>query len=243
MSSQDALRLHGHGQPDARRAVDRRGRRDMLDGVRRAGSLLTVRGALSGPAPISEGMTRLRKKLDQIIAIDVEATCWRSSPPAGQESEIIEIGVCSIDAASGRRLGKESILVRPEHSRVGRFCTALTSLTQAQVEAGIPFADACALLQSKYLTRYRLWVSYGDYDRRMFARQCRLWRVEYPFGRTHTNVKNLVAVVQGWEREVGMPMALRRMGLSFEGSLHRGMDDAWNLGSIVCELLRRWRAR
>jgi inhibitor of KinA sporulation pathway (predicted exonuclease) len=193
-------------------------------------------------ANLTEGMTRLKKRLDQIIAIDVEATCWRRSPPGGQESEIIEIGVCSIDAATGRRLGKESILVRPEHSRVGRFCTALTNLTQAQVDTGVSFADACALLQGKYLTKHRLWVSYGDYDRRMFERQCRVRGIECPFGPTHGNVKNLVAVLHGWKREVGMPMALQRMGLSFEGSLHRGMDDAWNVGGIVCELLRRWRA-
>jgi len=188
-------------------------------------------------------MTGLDKLLDQLIAIDVEATCWRNHPPAGQESEIIEIGVCSVDVPTGRRLSKASILVRPGRSRVGRYCTALTNLTQAQVDAGGTFAEACALLQANYLTKQRPWASYGDYDRRMFQRQCRLWRVEYPFGSSHINVKNLVAVMHGWKREVGMPMALRRMGLLFEGTLHRGMDDAWNLGGIVGELLRQWRAR
>ena len=30
---------------------------------------------------------RLAKKLDQIIVIDVESTCWQGPPPRGQESE------------------------------------------------------------------------------------------------------------------------------------------------------------
>lgn len=64
----------------------------------------------------------MAKKLDKIIVVDVESTCWQDTPPDGQESEIIEIGVC-IDVALGKRLEKESILVKPEKSRVTQFCT------------------------------------------------------------------------------------------------------------------------
>jgi len=63
------------------------------------------------------------KKLDQIIVVDIESTCWEGAIPAGQESEILEIGVCTVDIASGRRLEKESILVKPERSKVSPFCT------------------------------------------------------------------------------------------------------------------------
>jgi hypothetical protein len=40
-------------------------------------------------------------KLDQIIVIDVEATCWEGHPPANEESEIIEIGLCVMDVQRG----------------------------------------------------------------------------------------------------------------------------------------------
>lgn len=33
------------------------------------------------------------KTTDKIIVIDLEATCWEEQPPAGQVSEIIEIGM------------------------------------------------------------------------------------------------------------------------------------------------------
>ena len=102
------------------------------------------------------------KKLDKIIVVDIESTCWEGAIPAGQESEIIEIGVCTLDIASGRRLEKESILVKPERSKVSPFCTQLTTLTQAQVDQGIAFPEACSILKKKYLSQQRVWASYGD---------------------------------------------------------------------------------
>ena len=44
-------------------------------------------------------------KLDQILVIDIEATCWEGQPPEHEESEIIEIGICPIDVVARARLG------------------------------------------------------------------------------------------------------------------------------------------
>jgi inhibitor of KinA sporulation pathway (predicted exonuclease) len=110
--------------------------------------------------------------LDQILIVDVESTCWEGPPPIGQESEIIEKGLCLLEVASGRRQGKRNLLVRPERSTVSAFCTQLIGLTQEQVNAGISFADACALLQQEYASHECVWASYGDYDRLQFERQC-----------------------------------------------------------------------
>src|SRR5712692_4578814 len=110
--------------------------------------------------------------LDQVLVIDIEATCWEGSIPAGQESEIIEIGICTLEVVSGRRLEKRSILVKPEYSRVSQFCTELTGLTQEQVDRGIPFAEACFLLKKDFASDKRAWASYGNYDRLQIMRQC-----------------------------------------------------------------------
>ncbi len=184
----------------------------------------------------------MARKLDQVIVVDVEATCWASAPPPGQESEIIEIGVCPVDVASGRRLERRSILVKPERSTVSPFCTRLTTLTQGQVDGGIPFGQACAILKDTYLTRDRVWASYGDYDRRQFERQCQARAVAYPFGPGHLNVKSLFALAHALPREVGMSEALALLGLPLEGVHHRGGDDAWNIAGVLSELLLRTRA-
>src|SRR6266700_618954 len=131
-----------------------------------------------------------RKKLDHIIIIDIEATCWEDLAPEGQEQEIIEIGLCLLDIASGERAGKRSILVCPERSMVSAFCTQLTTLTQEQVAQGITFAEACTLLREEYGAKERTWASYGDFDRYQFERQCSSQHVSYPFSSKHINIKS-----------------------------------------------------
>jgi inhibitor of KinA sporulation pathway (predicted exonuclease) len=179
----------------------------------------------------------LARKLDQIIIIDVEATCWPGAPPEGQESEIIEIGLCLLDIASGQRLEKRSILVKPTRSKVSEFCTQLTTLTPKEVKKGVSFEQACAILEQEYLSKRRIWASYGEYDHDLFRRQCESRRVSYPFSKGHINVKTLFAIMHALPYEVGMVRALEIMGLELEGTHHRGHDDAWNIANILSKLL------
>ncbi|MGK7876121.1 MAG: exonuclease domain-containing protein [Xenococcaceae cyanobacterium] len=182
------------------------------------------------------------QQLDQIIVIDIEATCWQGKPPPGQENEIIEIGICPIDIASGKPLEKDSILVQPERSTVSKFCTQLTTLTQEQVDRGIPFAEACEIVQNQYLSRQRVWASYGQYDKNQFEKQCQSRFVQYPFGTRHINVKTLFAIMNSLPREVGMAQALSLLNLSLEGTHHRGVDDAWNIARILSKLLWQYNS-
>lgn len=182
-----------------------------------------------------------RRLLDLLLVVDVEATCWEGETPVGQENEIIEIGICTLDVATGQRLEKRSLLVKPERSQVSPFCTQLTTLTQEQVDQGISFAEACAILQSDYLSRERVWASYGDYDRAQFERQCRVRQIEYPFGARHINIKTLFALYYGLSREVGMARALEIAGIPLEGTHHRGDDDAWNIAGLMSLLMLKVR--
>ena len=179
----------------------------------------------------------MARKLDQILVIDVEATCWEGEPPPGEEDEIIEIGLALLDVAGGERHGKRSILVRPERSTVSPFCTQLTTLTHEQVLTGVSFREACALLRDEYRAADRAWASYGDYDRKQFARQCEGRYLPYPFGPTHFNVKSLFALARALPREVGLDEAMRLAGMPFEGRHHRGSDDAWNIARLLSALL------
>ncbi|MFD9736222.1 exonuclease domain-containing protein [Umezawaea sp. NPDC059074] len=171
-------------------------------------------------------------KLDRVLVVDVEATCWAGEPPAGQVSEIIEIGVCELDVESGERVGKHSVLVRPERSTVSEFCTSLTTLTAEQVAGGVTYAEACRLLRKDFGSRDRVWASYGDYDRKQFERQG-----SYPFGPRHVNVKTLFALTRRLPREVGLDAALKIAGLPLEGTHHRGDDDAWNIAALFSGML------
>ena len=173
-----------------------------------------------------------------VNVVDVESTCWGDRPPAGESSEIIEIGVCVVDTGDWRRVERRRILVRPRRLRVSSFCTKLTGLTQAGVDRGLEFAATYALVVGELRGRTRTWASWGEYDRRQFERQCAPGDAEYPFSSRHINVKERFATVFGLRRAVGMSQALAHAGLPLQGRHHRGDDDAWNIGAIVIELAR-----
>lgn len=174
-----------------------------------------------------------------VNVVDVEATCWPGPPPDGQISEIIEIGVTVTDLAARERVAKHRLLVRPERSTVSGFCTELTGLTQAEVDSGVSFAEACARLTGEHATAKRGWASWGEYDRKQFLRQCDATATPYPFGARHVNAKAVFADAFGLSRQVGMAQALRIAELPLEGRHHRGDDDSWNIAALVLVLARR----
>ena len=182
------------------------------------------------------------RKLDKILVVDLEATCWEndSDRPVNEISEIIEIGFVEVKINDDVVIGKaESILVQPVHSKVSEFCTKLTTLTQEDVNLGITFEAACKFLKKKY--KDITWVSYGDYDRTMFEKQCHRTGAEYPFGPRHINLKNLFAVLDNLPKEVGMPKALDYCGAKLEGTHHRGHDDAANIAKIFAHIVNSYR--
>src|SRR6185436_11490207 len=173
----------------------------------------------------------------KIIVIDLESTCWEGPPPEGQVSEIIEIGVSTVDVASLQRVDKQSILIKPVRSQISEFCTRLTTLTADDFKATGSLADATKILKKQFQSQDRLWASWGDYDRRQFERVCREFGVGYPFGISHLNVKTLFAIAHGLDQEIGMDMAYQRLALTMEGTHHRGADDAWNIAGLLTGLL------
>lgn len=183
------------------------------------------------------------RKLDQILVVDVEATCWQGDPPAGEESEIIEVGLCLLDVGTGQRGQPQAILVKPQRSQLSEFCRQLTTLTPEMLAEGQAFSSACNLLVTAYLSNVRTWASYGDYDREKFQSQCDAWGIPYPFGRSHINVKNLLALSLGLKHEVNLQRGMDLLGLPFEGTIHRGVDDAWNIAAMLARMLSGWRGQ
>jgi inhibitor of KinA sporulation pathway (predicted exonuclease) len=172
-----------------------------------------------------------------INVVDIEATCWEKRPPAGHVSDIIEIGLTVTDLAAGERLAKHKILVRPERSTVSEFCTKLTGLTQAEVDRGMSFAEACQVLVTEHDATTRPWASWGNYDRSQFLRQCEATGVSYPFGDVHVNAKTVFSSAYRENRAGrGMAAALEAVGLPLEGRHHDGADDSWNIAALILHM-------
>src|SRR6185503_20787870 len=99
--------------------------------------------------------------LDRVLVIDVESTCWEGPPPRGQLSEIIEIGLCTVDLNKLERLEKRAIMVKPVRSVVSEFCTSLTTLRSDDVIHAGSLTDAVSILKKECRSLYRLWASWG----------------------------------------------------------------------------------
>ena len=176
----------------------------------------------------------MAKRLDKIVVVDIEATCWDGEQPKDMVSDIIEIGICLLDVNTGEITDNKGILVKPERSFVSPFCTELTTLTQEMIDAeGIPFRSALKMLKDEYDAQSRAWASFGAYDLKQFQRQCADLKVGYPFGPSHINVKTLFALKKQLHHEVGMDGALKLLDIPLEGTHHRGVDDAKNIAKIL----------
>lgn len=176
---------------------------------------------------------------NEIIIIDLEATCWEQDGDyQRRRSEIIEVGVCKMDADTGELIKSEGILVKPVHSEISAFCTRLTSITPQMVERdGVSLKEACQKLEETYSSKKLTWASYGAYDRTMLNEQCTRLGIAYPVSRQHINVKVLFSEVYKLGRGIGMAGALRMLNLPLEGAHHRGVDDAKNIAKILYRLL------
>ncbi|WP_316842599.1 3'-5' exonuclease [Pedobacter gandavensis] len=176
---------------------------------------------------------------NEIIIVDLEATCWElGNNYQKQQSEIIEIGICKLNTATGKVTASEGILIKPVNSEISEFCTRLTSITPQMIEEqGISLTEAINILEERYNSQHLTWASYGGYDKTMLTEQCIKFGIPYPMSSHHINVKVLFSEQHRLSKGIGMARALRKLNLPIEGTHHRGVDDAKNIAKILYHLL------
>ncbi len=163
------------------------------------------------------------------IILDLEATCEENVPWREYGSEVIEIGAVSKE-------GDEAcFMIKPVKNPIlSEFCKKLTTITQAQVEAedALLFVEALdafkgwAEFVSEKPAAQIIWGSWGFYDLNILEENCRTHGIQLPFDRlNHRNVKLEVLPMIGL-KSGGIDQALKKLGILFEGTHHRGIDDA-----------------
>ena len=116
---------------------------------------------------LNEVLETIKKPIANLLVADVESTCWDSKKKQGsQKNEIIQFGFCPV---KNLKLGKkDSIFIKPEHSKVGDFCTRLTSITQKEVDSkGSNYKEAYNKIKNVF-NKFSVWASWGDYDKKQF---------------------------------------------------------------------------
>jgi inhibitor of KinA sporulation pathway (predicted exonuclease) len=171
--------------------------------------------------------------MSSYIIFDLEATCWEKGTRL-EDMEIIEIGAVRLDVDSGEIVGEFSCFVQPvERPELSDFCTQLTGIQQDDVADAKLFADALEAFADWIGSDVIAVCSWGAYDIRQLRVECRRHGAELAvvFG-NHVNLKGRFAELQGGHR-FGVKRALRKMGLRFEGSHHRALDDARNIAKLA----------
>ncbi|MFO1471742.1 MAG: 3'-5' exonuclease [Turneriella sp.] len=167
------------------------------------------------------------------IFLDLEATCAKDNGFARAERETIEIGAVAIDTEQ-RVVSEFQEYIRPVlHTTLTEFCTELTGITQAQVDAAAFFPHVFA--------RFDGWVknfddvflfSWGNYDRKQLLQDCRRHGIDYTLPGGFLDFKNLFYKKQKLLKRSGLGATLTQLGLTFEGRPHSALSDAKNTARL-----------
>jgi inhibitor of KinA sporulation pathway (predicted exonuclease) len=177
----------------------------------------------------------MRISNDNYLIVDVEATCSSDGRVPRQEMEIIEIGAVIQNSHTFEIVSEFQIFIKPvRHPDLTQFCIELTGITQEQVSNASSYAEAIdSMKEWMYEVNDAIFCSWGDYDRKQFLQDCGFHHVAYPFRSSHLNLKVEFSRTLGNKKKLGISEALQHIGLDFDGSHHRGLDDAKNIARIV----------
>ena len=176
-----------------------------------------------------------------LVIVDLEATCCDAGSFPREEMEILETGAVAVERSSAEVRSTFQSFVRPvRHPKLTEFCMTLTTITQADVDNADTFPEVCERL-SGWLAQFEshVFCSWGDYDRKQVDQDCRFHGVQRPLSSRHRNLKREFSEAMNSKKRFGVGSALRRLGLEFEGTAHRGIDDAINIGRIYAAALAR----
>jgi len=172
--------------------------------------------------------------MKNLIIVDLEATCWETGfSKSFYEMETIEIGAVKIDVEKSIAIDEYDKFIKPiKNPALSEFCTNLTSITQSDVDP----ADQFPIVFADFLKwigplNEMIIASWGNYDFYQFKNDCSLHSVPFPFEKRHINIKDFCKRKLK-RRRFGLSFAIQFLEMEFEGTQHRGIDDARNIWRI-----------
>lgn len=176
-----------------------------------------------------------KRNKETFIIVDFEATCCNRNSFPRNEMEIIEIGSVAIDQDALKPLSEFQSFIRPiRHPQLTAFCKELTSIKQHNVNDAPEFTSALSEFNN-WINQFEnpVFCSWGYYDKKQLIQDCKFHHLAYPFTDKHINIKELFALNMGLRKGVGLGKALKLVNLKFQGTAHRGIDDARNMSRIA----------
>lgn len=183
-----------------------------------------------------------------LYCVDLEATCDEIPEGAGpevelqvkpEEMETIELGLVVLDLSTLEVVDEFQRFVRPTcKPTLTAFCKSLTSISQHEVDTANTYLTVSEELRL-FTTQYgpAAWASWGDYDAKQLIRDAAINSCTVMLnGLTHHNAKRWHWKILDCQA-MGLKPAVESMGLPWQGTYHRGIDDARNLSQVIRTLL------
>ncbi|KAL4437325.1 hypothetical protein ABPG75_004464 [Micractinium tetrahymenae] len=201
--------------------------------------------AAQHPAPSKP--RRLKQLFDYLLVLDIEATCDRDKAAQLLPQEIIELSCVIVDtAACSVRPGSWQCYVKPDqHPVLTEFCTELTGITQAQVDAGVPLKTALEQLDA-WLREQGLIgqgktfspLTWRDWDLKvMMASECKWRKIEQP-----KYLRRWIDLSAVWfkhsTKRGNLRASVEAAGLAWQGRAHSAIDDAFNTARLAVKLMQ-----
>ena len=165
------------------------------------------------------------------IIVDVEST----NGATNFITEIIEFGFTVL--ADGEIIEKGGFFIKPQYSTLDYFIEELTGITEEDLKYAKDFKSSMVSFFSKHPPEEYIFVSWGDYDKKMMNKMCELWEMEpFKFNK-FLNLKKAFKDFYGLTKEKGLAKALIFSGIELEGKHHSGIDDAYNTSKIYLKMI------
>lgn len=176
------------------------------------------------------------------IVIDLEATCWRKEDPNRQPHEIIEIGAVLLDE-NYEYINEFDKFIKPiDNPILTEYCKDLTSIKQEDVDSAQKLPAVIAHLK-EWLgdTENIIFCSWGLFDKEQLLKDCDRHLIDYPFNDQHINIKTEFSRIMKRTKKMGLRKALRILDMQFEGTQHRGIDDAKMIAKVFKIIMKQER--
>lgn len=177
------------------------------------------------------------------IIFDLEATCKENDRQFKKET--IEIGAVKVSKVNGelKIVDEFNAFIRPiKNPTLTEFCKNLTKISQEDVDNADLFPS---VIQS-----FKEWInidepyvlcSWGHYDKHQLLNDNKLHGLKDSKWITnhHISLKHQHGEILN-KRPMGIQKALKIANMTFEGTHHRGIDDARNISRIFIKYFDKW---
>lgn len=187
--------------------------------------------------------TELLPQADYLGVLDFECTC--DNPlPEGFLHEIIEFPVILLNIKTLEVISVFHAYCRPSLNPIlTKFCKNLTGVTQSQVDSAetldVVLAKVHTWIETHVWSKGKTFAfatdGPWDFDKFLYP-ECKRLGIKYPsYCKTFVDVRSHYSRFYGLRG--GISFMLEKLGKTFEGREHSGLDDARNITRIVQELI------